>query len=248
MESPRGAWQQRRRVPAGRIVSSDHHAGVVEPDPARQLHAGLLSSPAAWRRRFVERHGGRVVEHELGLGHPRLDPPARPRRHHEPRHVGQHRESFDQPVDVGGGDLDRSAAFELLHPARGDRRRGRIGRRLKPRNAVGEDDEPRPEDRLGFVERLPLAAAHEHAAERSLRGSGERFVVIHGGLAAGFCGPHVLVVRLQHEGKLPGCAPVPRQRYNPLRVAPWLRLDDEPTGLTEHREVRGRRLRADDNP
>ena len=151
---------------ARRIVRGDRQARIVEPDPAGELHAGL--PPAPFARRRVERHGRRIVEHELGSRHTRLDPPAGPGGQHEPRHVGQESEPLDEAVDLRSGNLNRPAPLELFEPARRDRPGLAVVDGFQPRKAVGEDHEPGSEDGLGLAEVLSLAAPDEHAAERGL--------------------------------------------------------------------------------
>jgi len=117
-----------------RIVGGDRQARIVEPDPAGEMHAGLRPPPLA--RFGVERHGGRVIEHELGAGRPRLDPPAGPGGQDEPRHIGQERQPLDQAVDLRPGHLDRPPALELLEPARRDPAAVAVVDGLEPRDAV----------------------------------------------------------------------------------------------------------------
>ncbi len=226
-----------------RIVGGDRQARVVEPDPAGEMHAGLCPPPLT--RLCVERHGGRVVEHEFRARRARLDPPAGPGGQDEPGHIGEEREPLDQAVDLRSGHLDRAPALELFEPARRDSASVAVVDGLEPRDAIGKDHEPGPEDRLRLAEVLALASPHEHAAEGGLRRPRQGVVIA---VVPALHRPEIIVIGLEHEGELPGLAAVPRHRHDPLGVAAGFRLHHEPPGFAEHREMGGRRPRADHDP
>ena len=98
---------------AGRLVGGNQDAGVIEPDPTCELHTRRRTAPRRPHRTTaavlvgrqpilfgIEADTGRVVEHELGTGRPRLDPPAGPARQLQPWQIGQYRQSVDEAVNL----------------------------------------------------------------------------------------------------------------------------------------------------
>ena len=83
-----------------------------------------------------------------------------------------------------------------------------------------------------------MASPYECCGERGFGGPWRRRVLVidPGGPPAA---RQVVVIWFDDESKLPGPAVIPGEGNDLVGSPPRLRLEDEPSGFAEHREVRG---------